>query len=461
MLNFLETLLAEFSSVDYGEIRLHERTTANISIKKGEIENCSFNDYSGAGIRTMIKGGWGFSSTNKIEKEDIKNAIVKSILCAKTSQKGKDISLVSKNVAKGKFEPIINDHVSNHTFEEKLELIKRIENKIRTSSDKICSAACGYNEIIDHKFIVTTDGARAEIIDVKPEFRVYVVASDGNVYVDAHEANGVTGGWKDLFSINTADELAEIVVERVLKLLTAETPKGEKAIVILDPAIVGLIAHEAIGHTVEADFVMSGAITKGKIGQRLASELVTLVDSGPSQFYDGASGTMFVDDEGIIAEKTVIIEKGILSSYLHNRESASIFGVAPTGNGRAFEYNDQPIIRMRNTYIEPGNRELAEMISEVKEGYLLKGAGGGQSDANAEFMFNVQEAYKIMNGKVTKLFKGVAISGQAFEVLNSVDAVSCDFKWGLGSGHCGKMQLAKVDGGGPYIRCKAIIGGKQ
>ncbi len=119
---------------------------------------------------------------------------------------------------------------------------------------------------------------------------------------------------------------------------------------------------------------------------------------------------------------------------MHNRETAKIFDVEPTGNARAFEYSDEPLIRMRNTYIEPGNYELDQMISEIKKGYLLKGPMSGQADSNAEFMFGVQEAYEIKNGKLGKLLRGTTISGQAFDVLNSVDAVGKDFKWGFGFG---------------------------
>lgn len=126
-----------------------------------------------------------------------------------------------------------------------------------------------------------------------------------------------------------------------------------------------------------------------------------------------------------------------------------------------YEYSDDPLIRMRNTYIEPGDRDLEEMISEVKEGYLLKGALGGQADVNAEFMFGVREAYSIKNGRVGELLRGVAISGQAFDVLQTVDAVGRQFHFDLGAGYCGKIQPAKVDAGGPYLRCEAIVGGRR
>ena len=206
---------------------------------------------------------------------------------------------------------------------------------------------------------------------------------------------------------------------------------------------------------------MSGSIVKDKIGQKVASHLVTLVDSGPSQIQNCAAGTIFVDDEGVVAGRTAIIENGILSSFLHNRESASILNAEPTGNARAFEYDNEPLIRMRNTYIEPRDYSYEEIIKETKHGYLIKGARNGQADANGEFMFGSQEAYLIEKGEIKQLLKGASISGRAFDVLMSVDAVGKDFKYDIGTGYCGKYQPMKVDGGGPHIRCTAIIGGLQ
>jgi TldD protein len=225
--------------------------------------------------------------------------------------------------------------------------------------------------------------------------------------------------------------------------------------------MVGLIAHEAIGHMVEADFVLSGSITKDKIGQKVASEKVTLVDSGQSNNAENAAGTIAVDDEGVVASRTVIIEKGVLKSFLHNRETAFHFGSEPTGNARAFEYNDEPLIRMRNTFIEPGSERFSDMIKETRHGYLVKGARNGQADANGEFMFGFQEMYSIEKGEIKELLRGASISGSAFEVLKSVDMVANDFRYDIGTGYCGKYQPAKVDGGGPHIRCTAIVGGLQ
>jgi TldD protein len=287
-----------------------------------------------------------------------------------------------------------------------------------------------------------------------------VAERDGEMQTASNNL-GVSGGMEDLFSSASPDELADASARQAVDLLSAPYPDGGKATVILHPGVVGLLAHEAIGHTVEADFVLSGSIAAGKIGRKVASPLVTMVDSGHTEYGRAPAGALPVDDEGVAAGRTEIIKDGTLVSYLHNRETAAHFGVAPTGNARAFEFNDEPLIRMRNTFIEPGVTPLAEMIAGVKHGYLLEGTAGGQADANAEFVFGVQRAYEITDGKLGRLHRGVTISGQAFDVLNSVDAVGSDFEWGIGAGYCGKKQRCKVDAGGPHLRCTVTLGGAQ
>jgi TldD protein len=323
------------------------------------------------------------------------------------------------------------------------------------------TASCTYREILDHKLIVNSDGAEVEICDSKPEFSVVAVAKKGSASATAHEGIGITGGWQDLFGTKSHFDYATKAADRASRLLEAKHAKGEKTTVILDPGMVGLLSHEAIGHTVEADFVLSGSVVKDKMGQRVASDLVTLVDSGAQEVTGNAAGTIMVDDEGVLAGRTVIIQDGILRSFLHNRESALTFGTTSTGNARAFQYSDEPLIRMRNTFVEPKSDKLDDMIKETRHGYLVKGARNGQADANGEFMFGAEEAYLIENGELCDLVRGDSISGNAFEVLRSVDMVGDTFQYDIGTGYCGKYQPAKVDGGGPHVRCNAVIGGLQ
>jgi len=225
---------------------------------------------------------------------------------------------------------------------------------------------------------------------------------------------------------------------------------------------VGTLCHEAIGHTVEADLVLGGAITANRIGTRVASELVTMCDAGMPSGAPHVVGRLPVDDEGVPATRTVLIERGVLRSFLHNRETAARFGVPPTGNARAFLYSDEPIIRMTNTYIERGETPVEALFGGVESGYYLRGfAMSGQADSSAEFMFGVREAQRIERGKLTGRVKGMTISGNAFDVLQSIDAVGDDFAWENGAGFCGKGQPAKVDAGGPHVRCRIALGGRQ
>jgi TldD protein len=226
--------------------------------------------------------------------------------------------------------------------------------------------------------------------------------------------------------------------------------------VILENKIVGLLAHEAVGHCSEADSAIGGSFLADKIGKKVASEEVTLVDDGllPNGF-----GTMKYDDEGTPTQKTVVIEKGIARSFLHSRETAEHFGVAPTGNARAWNFEFDPIIRMRNTYIEPGKYALEELAEDIKEGFFLRGGLAGQADFTGEFMFGTQEAVRIRNGRFGESLRGVTISGNAFEVLRNTDAIGCDFTMSMG--WCGKEQLNYVGMGGGSLRTKVLLGGMR
>lgn len=462
MIDKLRKILG-FADVPYVEIRLHDRIWNKLRVNTGELEEATSTKYSGVGIRVLSQGAWGFSSTNKLGVEDLRHTLEEAQRLAKVASKNKKQKvegLAKGKPAVGKFEPKIKDPLENHSLEEKMKIVRTVEEDMR-KHPSVKSAACMYREILDHKYIVTSDGAEAEIFDSKPEFGALAIASQNGELVSSYDATGVTGGWSDLFKKMGPDERGTRAAEMATKLLKAKHPKGERATVILDPSLVGLIAHEAFGHTVEADFVIAGSIASGKIGKNVASELITMVDEGAPKGHEYAGGMMEVDDEGVLANKAVIIERGILKSYLHNKESAYLFNVESTGNARAFEYSDEPIIRMRNTYIEAGDMKLEEMIKEIKHGYLLKQAGGGQADANAEFMFQAQEPYRIENGEVKELLRGVTLSGQAFDVLSNVDAVGKDFELDMGSGYCGKFQPAKVDGGGAPLRCKVLVGGRQ
>jgi len=459
-------LLAEALAKKAGgfvELRFHRRRTRSVAVEKGRVDSSKISEHTGVGVRVLEDGTWGFASTDRIESGTIEQAIDNARRAARASaarRKQRTPDLPHVELARGRFDAPGLELIDK-PIDEALAMVLRLEENARKSSTAIQSASSSYTELYEEKGIVTSDGAKAWTRLVRPEFRIVAIAGDAGEIQRGRESVGATGNWDCLFHHNTAEAMTDRAAKTAVDLLKAGYPTGGRKRVLLSPQLVGILTHEAIGHTVEADFVASGSCARGKLGTRVGSDLVTLCDSGISEFHEGAGGSLPVDDEGVPTQRTTIIENGKLVSYLHDRESAAAFGVEPTGNARAWEYDDEPLIRMRNTYIAPGEQSYDELIAGIDDGLLLDGAANGQADANGEFMFGTLIARPIKNGKLGELQRGVNISGQAFDVLGSVDGVSSEFRWDLGSGYCGKGQPAKVDAGGPWVSCEVLVGGRQ
>ena len=229
--------------------------------------------------------------------------------------------------------------------------------------------------------------------------------------------------------------------------------------VILDADLAGILAHEAIGHTTEADLVLGGSVAGDFLNQEVASPLITLIDYANTYAGETCPVPVYVDDEGTKSEDVTIIKDGVLKRFMHNKDSARHFETEPTGNARAFEFSDEPLIRMRNTAFVPGTSSLDDMIASIDDGYYLVKTGNGQADSTSEFMFAITMGYEIKNGKIGRAIKDTTISGIAFDVLKTVDMISSDMSWSS-AGMCGKKQLIPVGMGGPAIKCKVNIGGR-
>jgi TldD protein len=445
------------------ELRYHHRRRNSIVARNGRIETAESIVKSGVGVRTWVDGCYGFASTDEPTEKAIKRAVAEAVENARQLAKlkhKKSPELPPVNLAKEDYSDPGYEALLNMSLQNKMDAVIGLEKNGRNASPYITRATSRYSELLEDKIIVTSDGACARQRLAKPECGLGLIASRNGDQSTYHKGAGVSGDWEMLFAHPALEGVVENTSRLAVDLLSAGHVEGGRQTVILSPPIAGLLSHEAIGHTVEADYVQAGSVAKGKIGERVGSDLVTMIDTGWARFGGHPAGAMIFDDEGVPCRDVTIIENGILKSYLHNRESAVIFGVEPTGNARAWEYDNEPLIRMRNTCIAPGVQSLAEIIADTKVGFLLEGSNSGQADSTGEFMFGVSHAVEIRNGKLGKLFKEVTISGVAFEVLKTVDAVSSEFRWDLGTGYCGKGQAAKVDAGGPYLRCQLTLGGK-
>jgi len=442
---------------DFVEVRYQKRSRTMASVKKGELDSATSGVLEGYGIRALKNGSWGFAVTSLLDRATLFQKVEEAVRLAVSSAPAKTTKseLAAAKATKMKAVTEVKDDPKNHSLEEKIKLALELDKFIREYSNEIASTWVRYDENVVEKHYVNSEGSDCYLFDVKPDLFMMVIAKRGAVMTEVYEGVCRTGGW-EIFKTKDPQAMAKTACERAVRLLSAKVAPSGMQVAVLDSELVGLLSHEAIGHTVEADLVISGTAATGKIGKKVASEMVTLVDDGTIPW---CAGWVPFDDEGVEGKKTVVIERGVLKSYLHSRETAAKFGVEPTGNSRAWNYRDLPLIRMRATYIEAGDWSREEIIQDTKDGLLLFGSGSGQADSNAEFMFGVQEAYKIRKGEVGEPFRGVTISGSAYDVLKSIDAVGKDFSLELGRGHCGKMQPAKVDAGGPTVRCKMLFGG--
>lgn len=458
--DFLHKMVEEACSMgaSYADIRLQELEASGISVKNGSMEEASVSRRRGVGVRVLLEGAWGFSSTEVVREEEVRRAVANALKMAKTSlgARRRKAGLAEVPIRRVSLSSKVAENPVHVDPGEKAGLVLELEKLMRSRSPAVKDTHAFYGDVLDRRVFVSSEGGEVVVEKTRVRFAAYVVASENGALSPAYEAVGGVKGF-ELMRGEEPYKAAESAAERAVRLLKARTPKGGLAVAVLDNKLLALIVHEAFGHCAEADLVLSGDVLTGKLGQRVASELVTIVDDpGPEHAY----GWTPYDDEGVEGRKVVIVEGGVLKGYMHSRETAAEMGAEPTGNARAQDYSFAPIVRMRNTYMEPGDWKPEEIIAETREGYYLKGALGGQADTNGEFMFAVQEAWRIERGELTEAYRGVAVSGSALEVLSSVDAVGRDFKIGF-PGTCGKGQAAPVDGGGPHIRCRIMVGGAR
>ena len=279
--------------------------------------------------------------------------------------------------------------------------------------------------------------------------------------VELMEGLSTKGSLADLdLSVTALQARLDQLHEHLQAKCNAVPARGGQHTVVLAPPLAGMLAHEAMGHPCEADIVMGGAVTGSLVGQRVASELVTMIDVAHTFNGQEVMIPVYCDDEGAPGRDAVLIRDGILTEFMSSRETAAQMGIGLTGNARAFAPSDEPLVRMRNTVIVPGTSKLEEMVAGVDDGYYLMKTGNGQADSTTEFMFGITLAYEIRGGKLGRAIRDTTVSGSAIKVLQSADAVSDDLYWNC-SGYCGKKQMMVVSMGGPALRVQVHVGGEK
>ena len=325
--------------------------------------------------------------------------------------------------------------------------------------EHLVSRTIRLTELDIEKDLVNTPGSVLDSLWTRSHIYIFLFKEKDGIPYSYYEILGGVGDFEDHFDKpEDIFEVIDLAYRRLIDKTEAVEAKAGISDVIISSELTGILAHEAVGHTAEADNVLTGSFIRHLLGQKVADEKVSLVDFAHS--YQGKLLPMplFIDDEGTKAEDVVIIEKGILKAFMHSFQSAEKLGAAPTGNARAFEFYDEPLIRMRNTVILPGHDSIEDMIASIDHGYYIFSSSNGQADSTAEFMFGVKLGYEIKNGKLGKALKETTVSGMAFDVLKSTTMISNDLKF-FNNGYCGKKQWMPTTDGGPTLKCRMNIGG--
>lgn len=341
----------------------------------------------------------------------------------------------------------------------KVAMLQRVNDRIYAADPRIVSAYVNYNDSQSHVLIAVSDGR--VVYDYRPmcTLGAFCVAEQKGKREDGYYAFSAREGI-DYLSEARQNEIAKEVVRRAVTNFEAVKPEGGEMEVVLAPGGAGILLHEAIGHGLEADFNrQKTSIFADKIGKKVAEPFVTVVDDATMPHF---RGSLNVDDEGNPTQKTVLVDAGILRSYMHDRISANFYKVPPTGNGRRQSYRFVPIPRMRNTYMMPGPHTQEEIIASVRKGLYAEDFTNGEVMIGAgDFTFYVKSGYLIENGKLTRPVKDVNIIGNGPEVLSRVVMVGNDLKISESTWTCGKNgQGAPVSQGLPTVKVSSVtVGG--
>ena len=436
------------------DIRLQKRANNIANVENGVLEEVSSNEQAGVGVRALIDGAWGFSSTN--DTDAVQRCIDSAyrIALATSRNSNRDHFEIDPPSIKGKFENKVKINPEDIPLEEKITYAFEIEKGAKIdplvrNTNSVCT------DSITEQLYISSAGSEL----YQKTTRVYlksVVASGNDTLQMGYDLIGGTRGY-EVLKEKSLNDLGKEACNKSIRLLSAKKVKGGEMTVVLDPKILGVFIHEALGHACEADIVLQGdSILEGKIGEKIGADGVYIYDD-PT--YQEKNGSYFFDDEGIKAKKTCLLEDGILKSYLHNLETASRFKSTPTGNGRAQGFSSRPLVRMSNVYMGRGDHTFEELI-DIKEGLYVKGGRGGQVDtAKGLFTFGCEEVYEIKDGEIGELYRDASLSGNTLEILKNISGIGRDFLIG-NPGSCGKGQYVPVDDGGPHIRTRALVGGE-
>lgn len=444
--------------IDYADLYFEFSQAEAWSMEEGIIREGSHSIDQGVGVRAVQQDKSGFAYADEILLPALTDAATAARAIARSGGGQQAQTWKNRNVVP--LYPALNP-LDSATAQDKIELLKRVDAQARRKDPRVKQVLAGLSGSCSTVLVAGSDGVIAGDIRPLTRLNVTVIVEEGG----RREKGGAGGGGRYGYDyLLDNEELAagyihEAVSQALMALDAAPAPAGAMT-VVLGPGWPGILLHEAIGHGLEGDFNRKGSSAfSGRMGQRVASDLVTVVDDGTLA---NRRGSLTVDDEGTPTESTTLIEQGILRNYMQDKMNARLMGMRPTGNGRRESYACLPMPRMTNTYMLNGPHDPEEIIRSVNKGVYAAQFGGGQVDiTNGKFVFSASQAWLIEKGRLTAPLKGATLIGNGPEALTRVSMVGNDMRLDSGIGVCGKDgQSVPVGVGQPTLKIDELtVGG--
>lgn len=453
----VEGLVGEaLHGMDDGEIFLEYRQSESFSFDDGRLKAAAYDTDQGFGLRAVSEDSTGYAHAAELSEDAIKRAV-----STVQAVRGGNVGTAAAGPARTNNTLYVDDNPLNEVpFEDKIKLMQDIDAYARAKDPRVRQVSASLAGSWQVVHMIRADGH--QVGDIRPLVRlnVSVVVGDGDRQeTGSHGTGGRTGYLGYIDPAAWQGQVDEALRQALVNLESIDAPAGEMT-VVLGPGWPGILLHEAIGHGLEGDFNRKKTSAfAGLMGEQVAAKGVTVVDDGT---LTDRRGSLTVDDEGTPTNRTVLIEDGILTGYLHDRLNARLMNMTPTGNGRRQSYAHMPMPRMTNTYMLSGDRDPAEILTGVKNGLYAVNFGGGQVDiTSGKFVFSCTEAYMVEDGKVAAPVKGATLIGNGPDVLTKISGIGTDMGLDPGIGTCGKNgQGVPVGVGLPTIRVDGLtVGG--
>lgn len=441
--------------VDYWDVLYDSQSSCTI-VKDNVDEKVSTPELEGIQVRAFKGGVWFTSSTHKVDKKTV--AEMAKNLIKPVQAPGKVIKLDPLKAQRIDKSLPSKKSPTKTPLEEKLEMVRQFHKTVSSFDKRIINTRVAYWDSVIERAFRNSEGSLMHQTVPRTKLIILPIGREGNRIESDFVSNGRTAGFEFIEGLDM-EGVSRKVASGTVELLSSKTPPSGEFTVIVDPGMAGMIAHESFGHGLEADQVVrERSYLAPLVGKEVASEYATIIDS---PVLEGGVGSYVFDDEGTPARENVLLEKGVLKGFLHDRLTASALGVPPTSNCRVESYLTKHLVRMTNTYFKPGDMTLEEMMEPIKNGVMITHAQFGMEDPlGGGIQVTSLKGYMIEKGKLTTPLTAVSLAGRVLDLLRNIDGASKDFEMAAGTCGKGSEDYVPVGDGGCYLRIsKAMVSG--